>query len=247
MAPRGFATPRSARSRGPTGGAAMLLLPRIDDPVFARGDRSPRGGTPQQSAPLKSVFHLCSKDGCDMANLQALQQRKLSRAQEDAPALSKSVTSPRRENSGARPLTPISSTRSTHRYNGVEGISLSQAGSWLDSRCFREACEHAGATSKFSGSRSARATARRPGAFSEGERFVLKRCKDSLMRRFGTLHCAVKHLDLNGNNCLALVELLQNSQGIIRPIDAKIMYRLLDTDGDETVSISELQSILEAV
>mmetsp|Transcript_110568 Transcript_110568/g.323513 ORF Transcript_110568/g.323513 Transcript_110568/m.323513 type:complete len:227 (-) Transcript_110568:327-1007(-) len=226
----------------------MLLLPRIEDPGSARGERSPRSATPRQhTAPLKSVFHLSSKDGCEIskASLRAMQQRKLSRASEDAPALAKGLQSPRKDAS-VRPLSPMSSTRSTHRFNGVEGISLSQAGSWLDSRCFREACELGGCDSRPNG-RPIRPTARRPGAYSEGERFVLKRCKDMLLRRYGNLHTAFKRWDVNGNNNVALVELMDSSAGLIRPVDAKILHRLLDLDGNDFVSLSELQSLLEAV
>jgi len=228
----------------------MLLLPRLDEPVSARGERSPCGGSPwEHTAPLKSVFHLCSKDGLDMASPQSTptQQRRLSRGPEEPPAMSKMMASPRPKDTGARPLTPISSTRSTQRYNGVEGISLSQAGSWLDSRCFREQCEFAGANTKHS-SRSARSIRkRRPGTFTESERFVLKRCKDNLLRRFGSLHVAFRRFDTNGSNRIALIELLEGSAGVVRPVDAKILYRLLDADCDEVVSLNELQSVLEAV
>jgi len=219
----------------------MLLLPRLDDLVSARGERSPRCGSPrgEHTAPLKSVFHLCSKDGSDMANPQSSQQRK------ESPA--KTARSPQKKDSGTRPLTPISSTRSTQRYNGVEGISLSQAGSWLDSRCFREVCEFAGANTKHSCRSVRNLRKQRQGTFSESERFVLKRCKDSLLKRFGSLHGAFKRFDSNGSCSVALIELLEGSAGIIRRVDAKILYRLLDLDGDEVVSLSELQSILEAV
>merc|ERR1719215_20329 len=91
-----------------------------------------------------------------------------------------------RKDALTKPLAPISTTRSTQRFNGMEGISLSKAGTWLDSRSFREACEAAGASPR-TGHTGQKPSARRRGELSDGERFILKRAKDTLIRRYNTL------------------------------------------------------------
>mmetsp|Transcript_35840 Transcript_35840/g.100825 ORF Transcript_35840/g.100825 Transcript_35840/m.100825 type:complete len:260 (-) Transcript_35840:91-870(-) len=235
-------------------------------------------GEPQRTArsgartsrhdPLKSCFHL-NGNGC--VDLESLQQRKLlkneaaqrqralqAQSQEGAAETANSSEDPglaapkstarRRKEQAARPLTPLSSTRSTSRYNGVEGISLSQVGSWLDSRCFREACEAAGASPRNLGAARRRPTAqRRGGELSEQERFILKRCKDTLMRRYGTLQNAFKKLDCNHSQQLAMVEFVDATTSLFRKSEAQLLYRLLDRNCDQVVTFEELMSQLEDV
>merc|ERR550532_115386 len=109
--------------------------------------------------------------------------------------------------------------------------------------------EVAGASPRNLGAaRSGRPTARRRGTdFSESERFVLKRCKDMLLRRHSTLQNAFKRLDLNHNRGLCLVEFLEATRSLLRQVDAQILFRLLDNSCDQVVTVSELQSVLEDV
>merc|ERR1712192_104723 len=208
-----------------------------------------------QSSPLKSCFHLCGAAGTDLAvDLQSVQQRKLLKSRDEAgnpvseddisPVNSPKAKSISKKDALTKPLAPISTTRSTQRFNGMEGISLSKAGTWLDSRSFREACEAAGASPRTV-VRPGKTTSRRRGELSDGERFILKRCKDVLIRKFGTLQNAFKKLDCNQSNGLAMIEFVASTRGLFKRAEAQILYRLLDNTSDGLVTLDELHSALE--
>merc|ERR1719313_2759006 len=118
------------------------------------------------------------------------------------------------------PLAPLSEARSTPRFNGVEGISLSKAGVWLDSRCFREVCERAGASPRGKGLKG-KAAVREPESLSEGERFIMKRCKEMMIRRYGNLTNTFKSLDVNGSAALSKTEFLQATGALLRQREAE--------------------------
>mmetsp|Transcript_131468 Transcript_131468/g.281089 ORF Transcript_131468/g.281089 Transcript_131468/m.281089 type:complete len:234 (+) Transcript_131468:37-738(+) len=233
----------------------MLALPRLDEasPRGLQGtlgsDRLPSTqGSPRPMGgrggrfPLKSCLHF--DDTSELQSVQTLMQKRLlgeAGGADSSDGAASSSPRRRKERRDMKALAPLSSTRSTQRFNGVEGISMSQAGSWLDSRCFREACEAAGASPRNVGMTNRR-TPRR-GELSEGEKFVLKRCKEWLMRRHGTVNAAFRRFDTNKSDGLTKTEFLE----IFRKEDATILWRLMDGNNDQLVTLSELQAVLEEV
>lgn len=236
----------------------MLLLPRIDEPPGVAGRKL-------RTSPLSACFHLAGPHGSsDLADLEALRQRKLAKsaaaAQENP--LPPDSRSPNGRSSGSGRAgdkdglsEPVQSsvTRSTQRFNGVDGISLSQAGSWLDCRAFAESCDGPGPASpkvpQSPGASSAPATSPQKGRLrrrevSEGERFILKRCKDTLLRRHGTLHNAFKKLDCSQSQALTIADFGNATGGLFKRAEVQILYRLLD-DGREAVTLWDLYSLLD--
>merc|ERR1711957_149051 len=124
-------------------------------------------------------------------------------------------------------------------------MGLSKAGTWLDSRSFREVCEAAGASPRPVPHVHGKPTARRRGELSDGERFILKRCKDILLKRFGTLQNAFKKLDSNHSNGLACIEFVASTRGFFKTAEATILYRLLDKSCDGLVTLNELHQALD--
>lgn len=215
-----------------------MLLPRIDP-------QPP--GRKLKTSPLSSCFHLAGPHGSsDLADLEALRQRKLAKsAATHESAATQDLRSPGRRKEGLSE--PISSTRSTHRFNGVDGISLSQAGSWLDCRAFAESCESCpGPAGPGRAPQSPQASPRkgRRREVSEGERFILKRCKDTLLRRHGTLQNAFKRLDCSQSQALTTADFGDATGGLFKRAEVQILYRLLD-DGREAVTLWDLHSLLD--
>jgi len=255
----------------------MLLLPRIEEFGRERGGVeacSSQDRCKERPNPLKSCFHLCSSVGTELTDLEMVQQRKLlkSTAAQQSGMVAPhgevpSHLSPhrpfegtaRKRDAATKPLQSLSATRSTQRFNGVDGISLSQAGSWLDSRAFSEA-DHRPLPASARGPSAPRPTdlvtlsprgmAKAPSRradLSEGERFVMRRCKGSLLRRYGTLANAFKKIDMNHSNGLGMTEFVEATQGMFRRAEAEILYRLLDKNCDATVTLDELHSQLDDI
>merc|ERR1712032_101540 len=115
-----------------------------------------------------------------------------------------------------------------------------------DSRSFREVCEAAGASPRLVVNVH-KPTPKKRGELSDGERFILKRCKDVLLKRFGTLQNAFKKLDCNHSNGLAMIEFVASTRGFFKTAEAQILYRLLDKSSDGLVTLSELHQALDDV
>jgi len=80
---------------------------------------------------------------------------------------------------------------------------------------------------------------------SEGERFILKRAKDNLLQRHGTLQTAFKRLNTTPSAGLELSEFLEATRSMLRKSEAQILYRLLDKNGDQAITIGMLYSLME--
>lgn len=172
-----------------------------------------------------------------------------SQIQEAIPSPDKLATTmplTRRRLDNSVPQVPLSQARSTHRFNGIDGISISQAGSWLDTRPFNEACSAAGANSKLVRG-SIPAHFRKKMELSEGERFFLKRCKDTLLNRFGTLEKAFKAMDLNKSTELSQCEFVGATHSLFGKAGSQILARLFDINGDGVVTLNEFQTRLDVV
>eukprot|EP00811_Abedinium_folium_P001647 NODE_11510_length_1282_cov_4.407792.p1 GENE.NODE_11510_length_1282_cov_4.407792~~NODE_11510_length_1282_cov_4.407792.p1 ORF type:complete len:229 (+),score=49.77 NODE_11510_length_1282_cov_4.407792:31-717(+) len=228
----------------------MLLLPKIDQDPSRRGSakasklhgscsgasRSSSGG---KMMPIQECFHVGNYETSNSRSDIERFGRKRGSNQEDE----SSSPPPRRREPTFQPLVPpLSKTRSTVRFNGVEAISMSQAGNWLDSRAFNEACVAAGSSSKQS-----RDQKFEPKVLSEGERFLLKRCRDTLTRRYGSVQQAFKSMDSNSSNTLSTQELMTASAHFMGNVGAKTLGRIADTNGDGVISLHELEAALDAL
>lgn len=251
------------------------MLPRIGDasaqragtavPLSSRGrNNGERSGQKEDlpKAALKACCHLFSSTGMDLTVLASSRRHAMRSTDEEAEHdpqrprttqatrdgredLPKEVdnTILRKKKLANRPLSPLSSSRSKNAF-GDMGFSVSQVGSWLDSRTNRKETDIVSMTPR---KHVKRVAARRADQLSEGERFILKRCKDALERRFGTLVLAFRRLDANQSNSMSMMEFMEATVGFIRRSEAQILYRLLDQNSDAMVTFAELQSMLEGV
>eukprot|EP00929_Paragymnodinium_shiwhaense_P047148 TRINITY_DN23917_c0_g1_i1.p1 TRINITY_DN23917_c0_g1~~TRINITY_DN23917_c0_g1_i1.p1 ORF type:complete len:240 (-),score=15.66 TRINITY_DN23917_c0_g1_i1:139-858(-) len=239
----------------------MLLLPRVEDPLAQtrnpceRPTRSSHGDRP---SPLKSCFHLCTNAGTD------LQDKRTPRGSSSTTADGRPATTgntPRGLNTGekkltwdgrsrtdpaSKPLGPLSETRSTARFNGVDGISMSHAGLWLDSRAFRESCEAAGASRDNLGTVK-RQTIRKKGSLSEGEKFVVKRFKDTLIRRYVSVQNGWQRLDAEQSEHISISHFVAVTAKVLKPSEARMIFRVCDTKGDGLLNVHDLITLLHDV
>jgi len=250
----------------------MLLLPRVEQPLaqirspWERPIRSSQGERPTRSSqgePLKSCFHLCGKSGVELTGKEA--EQRPSTAKEKVASKTGGARTPRsnltsdgrgRTDAASLPLGPLSETRSTMRFNGVEGISLSLAGNWLDSRAFRESCEAAGATAaNLGGGRvTPRAVKKKRGELSEGERFVLKRFKEVISRKHHSPQIFWKKLlayaaahNNGGADGVSITSFVGALSGLLKENEAKVIFRLLDVSGNGSISALDFLVVLDEV
>eukprot|EP00747_Dinoflagellata_sp_TGD_P184678 gnl/TRDRNA2_/TRDRNA2_40544_c0_seq1.p1 gnl/TRDRNA2_/TRDRNA2_40544_c0~~gnl/TRDRNA2_/TRDRNA2_40544_c0_seq1.p1 ORF type:complete len:252 (-),score=51.09 gnl/TRDRNA2_/TRDRNA2_40544_c0_seq1:104-859(-) len=239
--------------------SGMLLLPRIDEPSLRTGSLSPRKHkeVEKSSQTLNFCFHLGGSFNSDLADIDLVRRKKLTKIREacrlpgDPPiedpevTLKKKREEARRRKHGARNVDKaLAPQRSTQHYNGIDMMSLSQAGSWLDSRAFAR-----GVANEAELDVTARRELKRRGRgdLSEGERFVLKRCKDVLTRRYGTLQHAFKKLDANQFSEMSMHDFCMITKDFLRKSESELIYRLLENNCDSVVTLYEFQSHLEEV
>lgn len=119
--------------------------------------------------------------------------------------------------------------------------SVSSTGSWYFNRRFHETerLQEAHARGR---SRTGHGAA----GIGEGERFLLRRCKAILMRRHGTLNCALKRLGVDFARGLTLEEFTMASESFFKPTEARYIFRCLDAKhGQHRVSMEQLLNRLE--
>lgn len=231
----------------------MLSLPRVEGQhgqllvdTISKKNKAP----PLQEGTIYECIHLGSLYSNEVKDIQTLRKQRFHSGQAAAEAGSgeggaarASSESPKLGKSSGVHGTPR--MRSNNQFCGLVTASLSHAGAWLDSRRFSDRrCESA-STQKRKKDMTGRQ--RKDGEISEGERFVLKRCKDVLLRRFGSLNVAFKRLDGNGSNQLSPMEFLDATSSLFKKSEAQILYRCLDRNGDHSVSLNELLSQLEDI
>lgn len=242
---------------------------RDSSQAWGAGKASPRGkfggtgGPGGSTSGFKVHFHLAGPDGEDLTDFEAVQLRQLRRreamvrqaagdvaasqaeAGNNAPASPQARGVSKKPKSGSGKLDPMAEAQQPPTFCGTQGSSVSNSGSWLDSRCFQPK----------SYSKAGRLNQRELGSktsqgmkdLSEGERFILKRCKDGFLKRYGTLHSAFKKLDFNSSTTLSLSEFQDRTASLMKKADAKIFYRLIGKNGDHAVTPEELITILESV
>lgn len=163
-----------------------------------------------------------------------------------APGAEEAARRRKKKNLVGKQLSPLKKSkdaRSTQRFNGVEGINLSQAGTWLDSRAFSEASDTANVQPK-----RLRYQAGRNKRLNEPQRFILKRFKDTLVRRFNSVDAAFRKIDCNQvkvSDPLTINEFVDATAGIFSRAEAQILYRLLDNEDETVVTIEELHTMID--
>lgn len=225
----------------------MLTLPRLDGAAEAitKKNKEP----PLQEGTIHECIHLGSTYSHEVKDIQTLRKQRFHRNEVPAEARegsgdgghvrAASAGSPSRKSNG---LLGTPRTRSNNQFCGLVTASLSHAGSWMDSRSFADRRCETSQLKKRNGAKNSR-----KGEISEGERFVLKRCKDVLLRRYGSLNVAFKRLDGNGSNILSPMEFMDATSSLFKRSEAQILYRCLDRNGDHSVSMDELLSQLEDI
>lgn len=238
----------------------MLLLPRLEDIESPGSPRIPGPSSfrgKERPSPLKSCFHLCSALGADLLADKTTgspdKRRGKSRDPEEpleatkaedgsprSPKESKVTPREKKKNRGPKmkELAPLKDARSTQRFNGIPGVNLSQAGMWLDSRSFCEADDF-----QFSASRTRQTREKR--ILTDPQRFVVKRCKESLIRRFKSVDSAFAKLGGDGSLALNFREFSDATARIISKQEAGILYRLLDSNHDVFLTLDELRTMLD--
>jgi len=235
----------------------MLLLPRLEDidsPGSPRipGPSSFRGK--ERPSPLKSCFHLCSALGADLLADKTTgspdKRRGKSRDPEEpleatkaedgsprSPKESKVTPREKKKKPKMKELAPLKDARSTQRFNGIPGVNLSQAGMVLDSR----------STTNFLPANLADKSRQQRGKkiLTDPQRFVVKRCKESLIRRFKSVDSAFAKLGGDGSLALNFKEFSDATARIISKQEAGILYRLLDSNHDVFLTLDELRTMLD--
>jgi len=225
----------------------MLTLPRLDGQVepITKKNKEP----PPQEGTIHECIHLGSTYSHEVKDIQTLRKQRNHRnvsgeawdgSGDGSQMRSASAGSPSRKTSS---LYATPRPRSNNQFCGLVTASLSHAGTWLDSRSF---ADRKCVTSHTQKGRP-KGRSRKEGEISEGERFVLKRCKDVLLRRYGSLNVAFKRLDGNGSNVVSPMEFLDATSALFKRSEAQILYRCLDRNGDHSVSLNELLSQLEDI
>eukprot|EP00928_Gymnodinium_smaydae_P065026 TRINITY_DN48223_c0_g1_i1.p1 TRINITY_DN48223_c0_g1~~TRINITY_DN48223_c0_g1_i1.p1 ORF type:complete len:223 (-),score=24.03 TRINITY_DN48223_c0_g1_i1:106-774(-) len=222
----------------------MLYLPVIAN----TGDD---GRSPRTLPSLRTCMHRCNEDGIDLET-----DRQIPRHSKPLAGDPFGYASPRSDRTGSRrkhdkdSAIDLGESRSTQRYNGVPGISLSQGGRWLDSRAFRHACKSIGVAANESQSGNSPSGISAGGSrrhVSDGERFVLKRLKEKLMHRYGSLRAAARDLESNSMGQLTMEVFVERISKILAAKEAQIVYRMLAAEHNDSVSFNNMIETLEGL
>jgi len=214
-----------------------LQLPRLDE-----GRRKAKSNAPSR------CLHLGTHGG-DLVDFETLRQRKMMKTIEHEGGPGANLTMPAsaraKQTREVRTISPRSAptdgrpSRSTQRFNKMEGISISQTGSWLDARPFAEHRDGLAALSPRLNRRPVRGIGP-----SEAERFILKMCRDTLLRRYGSLKLAFKRFEEDADAALTLSEFVSATKMLLKTSDAQLVHRLLDASG-EGVSLDSFFKLLD--
>lgn len=119
--------------------------------------------------------------------------------------------------------------------------NISHTGSWLDSRAFASINDvyYAAGDRKTSGVSIAK-------GLSDGDRLFVKRCKENLKKRFGhNIQLAMRKLDMDHSESISQNEFVRATTTLFKAYEARLLYRLLDTNNDESVTLRELHTLLD--
>eukprot|EP00927_Polykrikos_kofoidii_P076620 TRINITY_DN73687_c0_g1_i1.p1 TRINITY_DN73687_c0_g1~~TRINITY_DN73687_c0_g1_i1.p1 ORF type:complete len:239 (-),score=35.06 TRINITY_DN73687_c0_g1_i1:400-1116(-) len=124
----------------------------------------------------------------------------------------------------------FSETRSTQSFSGIEGLSLSRVGNWLDTRNFHHSLDIAGLSVRRHGDHHAVAAANQEDhGLSAGERFVLRNVRERLVRRFGTPQGAFAKLRrCHEGEQISLEKFVTATAKVLHPNEVQVVFRLLD-------------------
>lgn len=249
------------------------MLPRIEGvsrtqrvgtaPAFSgrerHGERQEEQGSPRQKEDplgIKACCHLFSATGMDLTvpSSPRARGRELlhSKAEREHQTRSHRPRTTQAARDGdedlpakAKKLSPLTVSKKTNKAFFLDaGVSLSQVGAFLDTRSVRKEPEKAKLSPRTLAKKGVPKTC---GELSQGERFILKRCKDTLERRYMTLDAAFKKLETIQSGKMTLVDFIGAVSAFLRKSEAKIVYKLLDQNGDQMVTFDELQTILQSI
>eukprot|EP00927_Polykrikos_kofoidii_P060972 TRINITY_DN55866_c0_g1_i1.p1 TRINITY_DN55866_c0_g1~~TRINITY_DN55866_c0_g1_i1.p1 ORF type:complete len:217 (-),score=21.59 TRINITY_DN55866_c0_g1_i1:62-712(-) len=207
------------------------------------------GRPTSRTSPLRSCFHRCNEEGVDIQLERQIPKHSKIGVLHDGDTIIPGLTPRRRQELVRETLEPLSVSRSTERWTGRDGaISMSSAGCWLDSRAFRESCNAFG-SSPTSGS-GAYARRGEPGLrreLTKGERQILRRLKEKLLARYGSISSAWNALQANKQDSLDLREFVQRTSTFFTTAQAQVAYLLMDRTRTGSVTVEEMISMLEDV
>lgn len=243
----------------------MLRLPPLTEEQLARKANEQ---DPHSTHPLRHCLHLYKELNEDLKDFESARQAKVQQTQERSreisgtklPKVSPRKVSPRSFSSTPRTAHPAlvisKGTADAEAEQKVvqENVVADQpedakrenhsgVGNWLDCRAF--------VANEFNFLGIGRQTKKRRGkkydmaSVSVGERGFLRRCKKTLVTRYGTLQAAFKRLDMNHSSYLSMTEFISNTSQIFKPHEARVLYMYLDQNQDQSVSLPELCALLE--
>jgi len=128
--------------------------------------------------------------------------------------------------------------RTSNLFCGLDTASLSNAGTWLDSRSFSSK-QH------IDTQKSPRWSKEHHEKQSEGERFVLKRSKDANVKKFGSLNAAFKRLDYSFTQVLTLPEFEKATRGVLNRAEARFLYGRICRGGKQVTLLDALKKMEE--
>jgi hypothetical protein len=119
--------------------------------------------------------------------------------------------------------------------------NISHTGSWLDRRAFASINDiyYGGKDGKHGDISNAK------GVLTDGDRLFVRRQKEMLKKRFGTVSAAWRKLDQNNNDSVSQSEFVRATSLLFKAYEARLLYRLLDVNNDQSVTFRELQILLD--
>jgi len=216
---------------------------------------------PNATHPLRHCLHLYKELDDDLRAFESARQTKVQQSHDrsrESSGTSLPKVSPRGFQSSprtARPALQVSGKTviaepeqdhndpNQHRATREKRENLSGVGNWLDCRAFAANENTFLGIARQKKKRECKAYSMT--SLSGGERFFLRRCKDTLLTRYGNLQAAFKRLDMNHSQGLSMIEFIASSSSILKEHEARVLYMYLDQDHDQTVTMNELCSLLE--
>jgi hypothetical protein len=236
----------------------MLKLPPISN----------AGGTNygKSANSIRSCLHLSGETFTEVADFETIRKRKALKIREAARLRGEDVSN----DAGwevVEASTSISQDKKPAEYSksfnlplqlggGDEVMSsparqnISNVGGWLDRRAFAAKTETTSprrndwsAAARLHTNHISRTTNK--AEMSESQKLFVKRCKDVMVRRYDNLQNAWRRLDTNHSDSLSTSEFVAATNSLLKEHEARILYRLIDSNGDGEVTISELQALFE--
>lgn len=120
--------------------------------------------------------------------------------------------------------------------------NISHTGSWLDRRAF------ASINDVYYGAGQGRKDAilANKDGMNDADRQFLRRCKEVLRKRYGNIQIAWRKLNIDNSESVTVNEFVRSTSSLFPAYQARLLYGLLDADGDGSVTFRELITLLDA-